>query len=407
MTKNVKIIILVIAIIALVHGDDKLHCGTVWETFYCATPGCTASITLSGSCEATFELEILEGDFSGSSEYVDVYVNDEYMGKFSTGDDHTHNSPKFISSGEFSIPIGGTFTVKLVSTASVHSYNTYNGVAYAVWGRIKYKYSYFNFVTPVPTTLPSDKPSLSPTLASTTLIPSPLPSNLPTPTLPLTALPSTMPSVVPTPSPSDLPTPTFSDTEIIIWKMLVCCIEAKQVLQTVGPVSAALGIQKSQVMILDFKRTGQRRMAETWALDYALFCEGVEESAQVFELLADNNITSMMEGYMETLFNTFISIDGDGGVSFSSRSVGSSGSETKENFVYYTTLGNLALILVCCCVFVCYCYRIKRWQKIAIKISSRDVQLCSMSTRSEDGVSISLNEVRSFGNTTESPVDRE
>jgi len=189
--------------------------------------------------------------------------------------------------------------------------------------------------------------------------------------------------------------------------MLVCCIEARQVSQTVGPVSAALGMQTSQVIILDYKRSGQRRMADTWVLDYALFCEGVEESAQVFELLADSNIISMMEGYMETLFDTFISIDGDGGVSFTSRSVVSSSTKTEDNFVYYTTLVNLGLILVCCCVFAYYRYRTKRWQKIATKIESRDLQLCTLSIRSEVEDSISLNKLCSFASTAGSPGERD
>jgi len=186
--------------------------------------------------------------------------------------------------------------------------------------------------------------------------------------------------------------------------MVVCCIEASQVLQTVGPVSAALGMQNSQVMILDSKRTGQRRMAETWVLDYALFCEGVEDSAKVIDLLTDSNTISMMESHMETLFDAFISIDGDVGVRFSSRSVLSSSTETEENvLLYYMPFGNCALILVCCCVLAYHRYRVKRWQKIATKIASRDLPLCSIHTRSEDEDSFSLNKVCSFGYITETP----
>jgi len=190
--------------------------------------------------------------------------------------------------------------------------------------------------------------------------------------------------------------------------MVVCCIEASQVLQTVEPVSAALGMQKSKVMIFKSKSTGQRRMAGTWVLNYALFCEVVEESAQVFELLADSNTISMMEDYMKALFHTLISIDGDGGVSFSSQSVLSSSTETEENLiVYYMPLGNLALILVCCCVFAFHRYRTKRWQKIATKISSRDLQMSSIPTRSEGEDSSSLNEIPSFCYTTKSPGRRD
>jgi len=143
-------------------------------------------------------------------------------------------------------------------------------------------------------------------------------------------------------------------------------------------------------------------MDETWVLNYALFCEGMDESAQVFELLADSHTISMMESYMETLFDTFISIDGDAGVSFSIQSVLSSSRETEENLIgYYIPLGNLALILVCCCVFAYHRYRTKRWQEIATKISSRDVQMCSIPTFSEGEDSISLNEVASLGYTSE------
>lgn len=178
--------------------------------------------------------------------------------------------------------------------------------------------------------------------------------------------------------------------------MVICCIEEIQVIQTVEPVSAALGLQNSQVMILASQRIGKRRIAETWALNYALFCAGEKESADVFELLGESGTISMMERDMEKLFDTFISIDGDGGVTFGSQSaLMSSADSNPENEVnlilYYIPFVNLALIVICCCLFAYYRYRTKRSEKIAAALyACRDLQMYQVHERSETEHSDSL-----------------
>jgi len=145
--------------------------------------------------------------------------------------------------------------------------------------------------------------------------------------------------------------------------------------QTVGPVSIALGVQQSQVMILTSQSTGRRRVAESWALRFGIFCEDEEEKTYVLDLLVDDNIISLMEGYMETLFDTLISIDGNGGSSFETGATFGSSSESDENLtLYYILFGNIAMIFVCCCLLLCcggYAYH--RYQRMKLEQIAVDV----------------------------------
>jgi len=131
----------------------------------------------------------------------------------------------------------------------------------------------------------------------------------------------------------------------------VCCIEEIQVIETIEPVSTFLGLLESQVVILEFQSSGRRRMLQTWIILYALFCEDEEESALVLELLGDTNIISLMEGYMEILFGTLISIAGDRGKALNTEAIFGISGDSDDNLTLYWMF---AIIVVFCCLLICF-----------------------------------------------------
>jgi hypothetical protein len=62
---------------------DGVTCTTKSRVFKCYGAACVASISITNEkfCATRFSVQILEGDYSGVDEYVEVYINGAYMRK--------------------------------------------------------------------------------------------------------------------------------------------------------------------------------------------------------------------------------------------------------------------------------------------------------------------------------------
>jgi len=177
-----------------------------------------------------------------------------------------------------------------------------------------------------------------------------------------------------------MPTVAFSNSELVIWEIVICCIDWNQLSLTIDPVATVLNLQSSQVQILTSRKTRRRQVGETWVLRYGLFCENEVECVHILELLSDSNIILKIETHMEILFQTVISIDGDGGTYFHSEDKSAASIENDKNLLLkYVPLGNLALILLCCCVYAYhrYCRKKQKRKLNDIYKSYDDIEISS------------------------------
>jgi hypothetical protein len=126
---------------------DWSKCSAKSRDFMCDGHFCDASLSLTDEkfCSTQFNVQVLEGDYGQSREYLDVYINGVSRGKCDPGTEiWGSGSPSWHDCGIFRSS-ADSFKIKLQSTKSdggggVHKAgNTYNGEHYTVYGRLGYK----------------------------------------------------------------------------------------------------------------------------------------------------------------------------------------------------------------------------------------------------------------------------
>jgi len=152
-------------------------------------------------------------------------------------------------------------------------------------------------------------------------------------------------------------------------EMVLCCLDQSELLLTIEPVSNVLGLKKNQLTILTSYSTGRRRLEDTWILRYAIICDNSTESAQVLKMLPGVTIIPFMDGYIELLSYTIMSMEDDSPNGILENII------PDENIIDYILLSNLVLItflLICSCVCCSHCSRQRKVRKVGEDLAEFD-----------------------------------
>lgn len=140
-------------------------------------------------------------------------------------------------------------------------------------------------------------------------------------------------------------------------EMVLCCPNQSELILTIEPVSDILGLKKSQLTILRSYATEDTRV-----LRYAMICNNITESAQVMEKLSRVNLIPFMDGYIELLSYAIMSMEGDSADGILEKLIPE---ENMNDYILFTNLVLITLILVFSCVCCYYRLRQKKVRKIA------------------------------------------
>jgi hypothetical protein len=107
--------------------------------FWCNTTGCDqeVSLNISDTCDDTFTLSALEGDFGAHPlETMAVFVNNRFKGYCDPGSSYMGSRPSWYKCGVYDVPADDLLTVMLVTWDFVSPKATHHGVPYTIYGRV-------------------------------------------------------------------------------------------------------------------------------------------------------------------------------------------------------------------------------------------------------------------------------